>query len=1530
MTRSRKRPSETHKHGLSQVDDKYRNILESLEDGYYEIDLVGDFIDCNQAMCEILGRTREQLPGMNFSSFMDTENAHRALHVLNTVFETGEAQKAFDYEIIRSTGDRRTISVSVSPVIDARGRFTGFRGISRDMTEQKHTEERLAHNVTRFQGLYDLAVAMTAEKAPYENLALVVEQSRSLLKADTSYIALRDEESGDVYMHTLAGIRTDAFKRLRIPFGKGLGGRVSQTGKGSLIEDYFDEVEPLLHDVVRAEGLVSGIAVPLTIGSTNLGVLYVFNRSRTAFSEEDLFTLTLLGNLAAVEITRQRSQDQLRKAHNDLEVRVAERTREVLKTNEALRREIANRREAQSALSEREAMLRSILATSPVGICLTRDRIIKWTNPEWDRLFGFESEGEYVGKNTRMLYDSEEEFNRIGRELFGRLSGGAVTETDARFIRKNGTPFDAHIRATFLDPNDETKGTISAISDISERKRTEIALRDSEERYRQLVDNAPVGIAVHTDGIVVFVNEAGAQMLRGRPEEFIGKPVLDVVHPSIRDRAREGIEDMVRRGKDAPLLEQRWLRKDGTTADLQVAASRIVYNGKTGIQAVFTDITELKEARRALRSEKEKFEALAEHAPFGILMMGESGAFQYFNPKFRELFGYDLETVPNGSAWLKRAFPDKQYRQQAFAEWMERSQRADTGEVEPSTWSVRCNDGSDRIVHFRVARIEGGGYMVTGEDITSLMRTKEALSKSEEKYRSLYAESKRAEELYHRLLNSSADAVIAYDMNARPLFVSPSFTFMFGWTQEEADEFSVTFEEHAGEGATDRLLQRLMFNVETVSGLESTRKTKDGRALEVSISAGLFYDHEGRPSGMLVILSDITERKEAERALAESERRYRVLVETARDVIWTIDLDLNYTYMSPSVTDVLGYTVEEITAKHPLELVTRASREHLLKTFEEALEAERLGQVQEGGPRFEECEQFHKDGSTRWIEMTMTFIRDTEGKPNGILGISRDITDRKNAERELERALTQARQLRAEAEAANLAKSEFLANMSHELRTPLNAVIGFSELLKERALGSLSEEQHVYVSQILGAGEHLLRLINDILDLAKVESGKMELQCSEIGLKQLFDSVLGMIRDRAHRGGLEISRNMCAESSDARIMADSVKMKQILFNLLSNAAKFSDRGGRIVLESKLTESALEIAVTDTGIGIASEDQERIFAAFEQVDSSYSRRQPGTGLGLALTRRMVELHGGTITVESEGLGTGACFVITIPVLKKPLTDGCLLLVPTAAEASMLSPVSQAATGIDTPGSAILVVDDDPDIREIFEHYLTREGFSVLHACNGEEALALAKQYRPLAITMDVLMPKKGGFEALIELKEDPLTRDIPVVMVSVSVDRDFGMALGAADFVLKPVDGPRLVNTIKQHLPTKTDDPERVLVIDDDPSMVELITRQLCSEGFRAIRAVGGREGVSKAVDEIPDAIVLDLLMPDMPGTEVIDRLRSNAVTRHIPILVYTAKDLTSDDYTRLREHVQGLASKSGGKKELMSHLRRLRERKTLL
>jgi PAS domain S-box-containing protein len=637
---------------------------------------------------------------------------------------------------------------------------------------------------------------------------------------------------------------------------------------------------------------------------------------------------------------------------------------------------------------------------------------------------------------------------------------------------------------------------------------------------------------------------------------------------------------------------------------------------------------------------------------------------------------------------------------------------------------------------------------------------------------------------------------------------------------------------------------------------------------------------------------------------------------------------------------MLGYTAAEVMNRvtpadisEPRELVARAQALSLelstpINPGFEAL----VFKASRGIEDIYELTYVRKDGSRFPAVVSVTALRDADGEIIGYLLIGTDNTARKQAEAasikagalqnatELKRFERTLQQKNVELEEASRMKSEFLANMSHELRTPLNAIIGFSEVLKDGLLGEMTEQQRKFIGDIFGSGKHLLSLINDILDLSKVEAGKMLLDLEPMPVFSFLANTLSIIREKAATRHIRLGLDPTEELGS--IFADPRKLKQIVYNLLANAVKFTVEGGQVTLRAlRVPRSSvgllsgarpgrsfplidnefsefLQVSVTDTGIGISADGLEHLFRPFSQIDSGLARRFEGTGLGLAMVKVLAELHGGTLAVEST-VGEGSCFTVWLP-FRTP-KEGTL------TTAKVVAPARTTLSGERTA----LVVEADFKSFDLVRVQLESDGFQVLHAASGEAALTLAVQQPLSLITLDILLPDMDGWDLLARLKGLPTLTRVPVLIISILADRNKGFTLGASAVMQKPVSRLELHDSLSDlGLFPSNGRALKFLVVDDDPKAVELIAFHLHGLAHTVLPAYGGRQAIDIARQERPDLIVLDLMMPDVNGFDVVDALNERSDTAGIPVIVVTAKQITSADRKRLNGYVTALMEKT--------------------
>ncbi|HUA01830.1 MAG TPA: response regulator [Candidatus Aquilonibacter sp.] len=524
-----------------------------------------------------------------------------------------------------------------------------------------------------------------------------------------------------------------------------------------------------------------------------------------------------------------------------------------------------------------------------------------------------------------------------------------------------------------------------------------------------------------------------------------------------------------------------------------------------------------------------------------------------------------------------------------------------------------------------------------------------------------------------------------------------------------------------------------------------------------------------------------------------------------------------------------------------------------------------------------------KDGSYRWLMWNAASIVDQQL----IYAIARDVTEAKQTRE----ALLVAKE---DAERSNRFKDQFLSTMSHELRTPLNAVLGFSDLLTEARYGDLNDRQLRYIKHIQNGGKHLLRLINDILDLSKIEAGRLQLSIDNVRLANSVAEAVDTLRPLADQKSQILVQEIDPEIS---VRADSTRLRQVLTNLIGNAVKFTPGGGRIQLAALRNGHQVRVEVRDSGPGIPQAEQKRIFEAFYRLQHG-EKAPEGTGLGLAITQRLVELHGGMLGIESE-VGAGSCFYFTLPIVA-PFAE---------------QPRSSAANARDPRGSRVLVVEDDLSSAQLLESQLTSAGYGVVICRQPERALEMAIELHPSAITLDMVMHPMNGWELLSALKSDPRTAAIPAIVVSIVDQPGIGALLGADEYIVKPVDKAVLLTSIERCVSSREDGERSVLVVEDDDPTREFIAELLSKSGYTVTTASNGPEARRRVAAAAPALVILDLILPGISGFQLLRDWRRDARTSTLPVFVLTSKDLTPQEKQYLHANSESLFQKQAAWQE---------------
>jgi PAS domain S-box-containing protein len=693
----------------------------------------------------------------------------------------------------------------------------------------------------------------------------------------------------------------------------------------------------------------------------------------------------------------------------------------------------------------------------------------------------------------------------------------------------------------------------------------------------------------------------------------------------------------------------------------------------------------------------------------------------------------------------------------------------------------------------------------------------------------------QANDAVSQLLGFRRDELIEQSLSK---FISP----------EETREFTAALKEVVAKGVT----RNARLNPRSASG----------EVIPTTMNASALRDPAGTVIGAIGILRDMRELDKA-RAYAES------LIKFAPDPVFVSDLEGKILQTNDAVSELLGFRPDEVIEQSLSRFISPEETREFTAALKEV--------VAKGVTRDARLNPRSAGGETIPTTLNASALRDADGRVIGAIGILRDM-------RELDKA-------REAAEIANRAKSQFLANMSHELRTPLNAIILYTELLRDEAADRQLDDFLPDLKKIHGAAKHLLALINDVLDLSRIESGKLELHPETFDVPALVRDVVTTIQPLAQKNANALEVH-CPDDVGP-MHADPTKVRQSLFNLLSNACKFTE-GGTVRLEVGRDARGFAFRVIDTGIGMTPEHLAKLFKPFSQVDPSATRRFGGSGLGLAITRHFCQAMGGDIAVESRP-GVGSTFTIRLPAVVEEAPGGAVTQTPVLA-ASPPRP----------RGDVVLVIDDDPATRDVLRQFLVKKGFRVEAATDGAEGLAMARKLRPRAITLDVVMPRMDGWAVLSALKADPDLADIPVVMLTIVDDRHRGFRLGVADYLVKPVDPDRLTAVLRRH----PGDPaaRRILVVDDDADLRRRLRGLLEKDGWAVTEAADGREALDRLADR-PSLVLLDLLMPGTDGFEFLAEFRRRAEFRSVPVIVLTAKDLTAGDHERLRGSIEAVIRK---------------------
>ena len=762
-----------------------------------------------------------------------------------------------------------------------------------------------------------------------------------------------------------------------------------------------------------------------------------------------------------------------------------------------------------------------------------------------------------------------------------------------------------------------------------------------------------------------------------------------------------------------------------------------------------------------------------------------------------------------------------------------------------------------------------------------------------------------AESRLQDFLDNANDLIQVTDADGNLIYANRAWQRTLGRGEDELVDLNI--EQLVAERDRGRMMAAFK-KVETgtpLAGLVIEFVHRTGHPIVCSVNASPSLQ-DGKLIAVRSIMRDVTEQTTAEQELADSRANLNALVENTGDAIWSVGADHRLiTFNSAFALEIEARSgFEPSVGDAPEDMLPQDQIAWYREAYDLALMGDRLSRVREE----------HVGEQSRHYELFFNPIRDERGTV-GAAVFSKDVTWRKEAEDGLVAA-------KVEAEEANLAKSQFLANMSHELRTPLNSVIGFANILLKNKGDNLVEQELGFLERIQVNGRHLLTLINEILDLAKIESGKIELETEAVDLGKIALEAMSLVDGQIRQKEGMVAVRAEVPEDLAEIEGDSAKLLQVLVNLIGNALKFTEKG-EIVIQVRTRVGGNEpavIAVRDTGIGIAPDRLEAIFEAFQQAEAGTTRAFGGTGLGLTISRELCLLMGCDLKVESV-MGEGTTFTVDFhPGEAVELgVDDAMVTEEAGEERRPVGATPEAAQLIPAQGGElyhVLVIDDDPDSRALLTHYLEGFGCRVSQAASASEGISKARQDHPDLLTLDLIMPELDGWDTLQIIKQDPNLRDIPVVVISVVAGEQRGRLLGAADLMNKPFEREDLLRVLWRNLGGQRS--RRVLVVDDDVGFQRLVGEYLAGDGVELQFAVNGKEALTLVEKEAPDAVLLDLTMPVMDGMTFLEKLRAIPYHTGLPVIVVTSKDLDAEEHAFLSENASGVLTKDA---ELEERLR---------
>jgi len=1240
---------------LRESEEKYRTILESVTEGYYELDLAGNLAFFNDSLCQTLGYTRNEMMGMNNRQYMDEENARKVYQIFNEIYRTGKPCTRADWESIRKDGTKLSISSSVSLITDSQGKPIGFRGLLRDITQQKQAEEELRQSEEKHrtilenvvEGYYEVDLAgnftfvndAVCNDTGYSRDELIGMNNRDYMDKQTARKVY--QKFGEVYTTGETAsefgfevIRKDGTKLssacsislIRDAEGQPIGFRgvirdiTEQKQAKEALRQSEEEYKSLFERATDAV-FTTDMRSRFTSGNRKAEEICGYNREELigkSFTSliskkelprlENIFQEIIKGKPATFEVAIKDKSGNLIPLEISATsiVRKGEETVGML----AMARDITERRQAQEKLQKSEEQYRSLFETATDGI-FTMDLQTKFTsgNRRAEEMCGY-SRDELIGEYATLILP-EEAIPRVA-DVLKKVLKGETDTYETRIITKNGELLPVEVTSSPIEIDGKIIGTMGMARDITERKRAEEELRESEKKYRTILESITEGYyELDLAGNFTFFNDATCKMLGYTRDKLMGMNNREYMDKENAGKVYKVFNKVYTTGKPAIGIDWEIIRKDGTKRFTEASASLIRNKeGKpTGFRGVTRNITERKQAEQVLRESEEKYRQLTEEINDAIYTVDQDGNLTYVSPVIEWLIGYSPSEI------MGRSFAEFFYEED-LPRAIEGFERTLSGHSTEGEYRFHTKSGEIRWMGTSNRPIfAGDGVVGTRGTMTDITERKLAEQASQE-----------AKTRFEDLFESANELIITTDTEGWILHVNKEVERFSGYSKKELIGQSILkiaypedtpkyiqFWKDILDGLTPRYHLRGFSRTGNISHLLASASVvkKDGNIVEIQYNA-----------------KDITEEEQAEERLRESEKKYRTILENMTDGYYEIDIVGNLTFFNDSLCQILGYTRDVLMGMNNRKYMDKENARKVYQIFNKVYTT--------GKPvRDFDYEVIRKDGTKRFIEASASLVRNPQGEPRGFRGVGRDITERKQMEAEKEEL-----QQRAQLASRLSVVGEMASGIVHEVNNPLTSVIGFAEMLAHK---DLPEDAKEYARIINNEGKRVANIAGRLLNFARHQ--KPETVHTDIN--KLIEDTLKLQNYEMTTGNIKVTANL--DPHLPQTMADPGQLQQVFLNIMLNArtaVRAAHGGGRLLVKTQALDDTIRISIKDDGPGIPKENLKRIFNPFFTT----RKAGEGTGLGLSLCQGIISSHKGKIYAEST-LGKGATFIIELPVVAR---------------------------------------------------------------------------------------------------------------------------------------------------------------------------------------------------------------------------------------------------------------------------------------